>query len=559
MKTGPMSNGAAQAIARGSAAFLDATAVEASEYEYELLRDNCAARFHSICHEGPLFQTVYKLGLFADPLDLFLSHLPVNIRQHYNCHNCRSFFKHYGCLVVITAGGEQLPAFWPHEWDGVFGPAVKAMREMITDSSVFGPFVSGHDMLGFDRMGRNENEEMWSHFYARIPASLVFRSQVLSPNQRMAEMRENHRIATEAALEFDINHINAAVSLLESEQLFRSDKVLGPAIFLQRMALLTREKVRRSARAQMHREAALAPDGFCHPKASMIGTLLDDLRAGRSFESCKTSFAAKMAPDQYQRPQAAPTVGNIERAEKLIAQMGLEKSLERRLARIDELQSFWKPTAPTKPSGGVFADLKPKHAATVNVMELPRVPMTWAKFRDTVLPKTERIEILIPKLAPFAGYTTAVHADAPPIIRWDMPARRNPVSAFQFTKPVSPLLVSLNPGTWCEIDALVYFPAHWDERMFPMFSEFTDSVSFVLHDAKLIRRGSGSALFPEVLKTELREIRSTIEAYSNSHDCQGIGEPSACALVIDKAGAGVIVRATQTGGVVGTYLIDRWD
>ena len=73
----------------------------------------------------------------------------------------------------------------------------------------------------------------------------------------------------------------------------------------------------------------------------MIGTLLEDLATGMDFATVSARFAAKMHPLKYLRPQAAPRAGNIADAEKIVAKLGIARSLERRFARIDEIETLW--------------------------------------------------------------------------------------------------------------------------------------------------------------------------------------------------------------------------
>src|SRR5690606_31045341 len=100
------------------------------------------------------------------------------------------------------------------------------------------------------------------------------------------------------------------------------------------------------------------------------------------------SFAAKMHPLQYQRPQAAPTAGAIAAAERLVEQMGIAPALRRRFARLDEIEALWRPAAepePAESAGGVFAHLTPKGKIPTRELELPATTMTWEKFQRTVL------------------------------------------------------------------------------------------------------------------------------------------------------------------------------
>jgi hypothetical protein len=71
---------------------------------------------------------------------------------------------------------------------------------------------------------------------------------------------------------------------------------------------------------------------------------------------------------------------------------------------------------------------------------------------------------------------------------------------------------------------------------------------------------AGSCLFPEILKSELREVRATIEAYSASMPLSGFEQSSACGVVFTAGNnpRHLLVRVT-TGDLVIDMNIDRWD
>jgi hypothetical protein len=164
----------------------------------------------------------------------------------------------------------------------------------------------------------------------------------------------------------------------------------------------------------------------------MVGTLLEDLSAGLPFETVKKRFDDKMHPLQYQRPQAAPSAGNIQQAEEAIAKLGLAPALERRFATLADVQLTWKPRT-DKPgkAGSVFGHLQPKDAARATDLQLPDRTLTWIKFRDTILPTAEKMELMVPSSSSaFSALVTAVHPDAPPLIQWDSPEQRNPVTWY---------------------------------------------------------------------------------------------------------------------------------
>jgi len=292
----------------------------------------------------------------------------------------------------------------------------------------------------------------------------------------------------------------------------------------------------------------------------MIGTLLDDIVAGLSFDSVSRRFAEKMHPLQYQRPQAEPTAGNIARAEKIIEELGLQKSLERRFARVEELEKIWIPqnTPGTKANvkGGVFSHLTPKSKSKPSKMELPQITMTWSKFKKTVLPLAQGIEYLVGnKKESYAAILTALHKDAPPILQWDSEERRNPFSQYIYIGGSLYSNWGLSIG-FCKVAAICYTPSMWHKS----YSHQSKAVFFILEGAKDKQyKNAGNALFPENLRAELREIRATIEAYSKAAVIESYNEASACGIKLEySSNWDAVFRVATDTGIV-TYKLDRWD
>jgi hypothetical protein len=282
----------------------------------------------------------------------------------------------------------------------------------------------------------------------------------------------------------------------------------------------------------------------------MIGTLLDDIVSGMDLADVSRKFAAKMHPLQYQRPQAAPSSGSIERAEAIVAKLGIERSLVRRFARFDEVQSVWKPReahAEAK-AGGVFSHLTPKGKAPIQT-DAPQVTITMKKFMDTVLPDAISMECNVPSHGNFMAMLTAQDLDAPPIIQWDNPDCRNPFSWYLYSGGSYAHNWNLSTG-WQKVAAICLRPSMWhDENA----HQGTGAI-IILEGARDGRKNQGNALFPEILTADLREVRSVIEAYSTSAEIQGLAEASACGIGYE----GSVVRVQSSLGMA-VYKIDRWD
>lgn len=517
--------------------------------DYDAFLGRMNERFLANCDSGakPLFTTDAEdlwslyLGAFSDQAE----------RQYHNCHACRQFVERFGALATIGDDGMVAPAMW-HEDDApeAYRPALAAMAKAVRRAKVTGVFLSSDAVWGTPETG------VWHHLAVRPAASMVFKRATQTAGQAMAEKREDFKTVMHALNEFTQPHLENALTLLRSDALYRSEKVLGQAEWLHGLHV-ARAAAHGAGKANaVWRAIATAPDGFCHPRSSMIGTLLEDIAAGKDFGEVSRAFAAKMDPLAYQRPQAAPTAGAIAAAEKVMQQLGAAGALARRFARLDEVQALWRPM-PKKdeaPAGGVFGHLKPK-GATAPSMRLPAKTMTWDKFQRTVLPTAERIEFLAPSHGSYAALVTAVNAEAPPILQWDREDARNPVSWYLWNGGSPAAQWGLRGEEFHEVAAVALKPSMWNRG----YEHQGAAVLFVIADARETRM-AGAALFPEILKAEFHGIRSVIEAYSRGASIEGLDDQHAAGVMLSKGNKAwnATVRVWSAGRPL-DYRLDRWD
>jgi hypothetical protein len=516
-----------------------------ADYDGFLARVN--ARFLTNCSSGPLFTTDAEdlwgayLGTFADPIE----------RQYHTCHACRQFIERFGALVTIDANGLTVPAIW-NEDDApeTYKPALAAMSKAVRRAKVTGVFLSSDPVWGTPETG------IWHHLAVRPTAEMIFSRVTQTAGQAIAEKREDFKTVMHALNEFTQPHLETALTLLKTDALYRSEKVLGQAEWLHALHV-ARTAAHGSGKANaVWLAVAKAPAGFCHPRSSMIGTLLEDIAAGKEFSEVSRAFAAKMHPLQYQRPQAAPSAGAIAAAEKVMEQLGAAGALARRFARVDELQALWRP-APKREdpqAGGVFGHLKPKGLDTAPAMAIPAQTMTWDKFQRTVLPTAERVEYLAPGRGGYVALVTAANPDAPPILQWDREGARNPVSWYFWHGGSTAAQFALVGGKFHDVDAITLKPSMWSGG-----NEHQGAgVVFVIAGARESRM-AGAALFPEIMRSEFHGIRSVIEAYSRNAEIAGLGEPHAAGMMHSKGESWNATVRVWSGGKSLDYRIDRWD
>ena len=447
----------------------------------------------------PLFTTTAS-GLFT----AYLNGLPKDSWQHYNCNCCRRFIEKFGGLVKIL-DGIAVPFLWNENKTPVFFlNSIKEMNRIICKAQVNGVFVNGYKEWGTKQTG------VWTHLHG-APSSF-FLDVKNTAYQKMAEKKQDFIILQQSLHDYPIEAVKEAVRVLKANVIDRSEKTYGVAEWF--LGLHSKiNGVKGARRNNLIWEAvATAPIGWCHVRTTMIHTLLDDIIEGLPFDSVKERWNKKMHPLQYQRPTASPKEGNIIQANKIIEKLGSEGSLQRRYARLEEVVAFWKPTTiPFEPKevGKPFDYLLGKNK--IKQLELPTIRMPWDKFEKEILPDALEIELSVPQQGPFFGLVTAVNPETPPILQWDGEPR-NPVSWFFYHGGSPASKWNLIPKLWTKVNAICLKPCHWYSDK---FAHQGGGIFFILQGAHETV-GSGLCLFPEILRSEYREIRSVLEAHSKN-------------------------------------------
>lgn len=524
-----------------------------SDSEYTAYVARIQAHFDLATRGKPLFRVDID-----NMFDVYLNGFHPSRRQYHNCNTCRQFINRFGGLVVME-GHNFKSAIWP---DLAFTPTeyhepILGMIKAMAGAKIEGVFFTPSLELGTAHtMGLSGfvPQYDWHHFAVKLADnhSAHHTRRDLTAGQVSAVKAENFKTVKRALAEWKAEHVEQAVSLLKTGAIPRSEVVLGAAEWLLRLyqeRSTTRD--RRKLENIMWSFVAQAPDGFCHPRASMLGTLLDDVKAGRDFSAIKRAYADKVRSDKYQRPTAAPTSGSIKQAEELFQKMELAPALRRRFARIEEIQKLWAPTQLIEDKVGIFGGLLAKGQTQAESLHVSTIDITWEKFRRTVLPEAKSMKCLVPQHGGFCAVLTAADETAPRLFQYD-----NPFSIYLWVNGSPAAQWGLRFGTWADVSGLSLRPEHWGED--GRFKHLPQGAVFYLEKARE-SRSSGLALFPSLLRSELHGVRSVIEAYSTKGQLEGMAEGTACGLSFGPAGQPIMVRVQNRLNNTITYKIDRWD
>ena len=392
------------------------------------------------------------------------------VRQYHTCSTCHAFFMQYADLGVFTPDGSIVSAMFPEVEAGSknhYAPAIRRIHKAFKQAQ-FLRYAGKNDLMwGTPAAGH------WAHFHVSPPREWRQSSQDAA---RKLHNLENVRLAQQHIPQAVLRR---AIAILDQD-IYRADNVLPGAKWFESLFGKRNHEVIEAV--------AKAPDGFCHPRSGMIGTLIDDLQAGYSDADAAKRFEAKMHPLSYRRTVAPAKSGTIDRAEKLFDSLGLAPALDRRTLDLADLDSI--PGARHRRTSKTFASLR-RAAAKVGTVKR----MSWKKFSETVLPGTKDLKVKVTDESRFCTLLTAVNASTPCLFKWGHHA-----SWFFYHGGSYARQYSLTNG----LHNVLLVTDPFDR----------DGALLIVEGARDANQTIPMPLFPECLRSDLHEVRAVVEQYA---------------------------------------------
>lgn len=346
--------------------------------------------------------------------------------------------------------------------------------------------------------------------------------------------------------------INRAHHLIHDHQLPHAHNHEAPIAYLKDVITKLRhgDVVNSISRKNLiTREARAAfPGCLSSLRGGMIGYLMECIDEGQDFETLRTNWARKVDPLSYMRPQAAPSIGNIESAEKTLARMGYtQRDLERVHLTLDQVPRsgiLWEPTGSPKNqsqngntasslstateglSKSIFGNLmsQAKLKATTTIYEAaPVTNISFRKFALSVLPKAASISLEIPHSNIRPYFFTTGKPGSKPIMSFHSDGDHT-ASWYTWGIPRPASYASLKPG-WTTVNSIISFPHMWhhlSNASHALDQSKADAFKFKRHNIRFLFVLEGAkerldidlALFPTLMRGEFHAVRKTIEEYS---------------------------------------------
>lgn len=517
--------------------------------------DVTRAAQRSLARNLKLHGTLFRVEA-GDLFEVYLQSFPAgDERQYHNCNCCRTFINRFGSLVVLGEDGEMTPAVWEEgelPEGHAYREVVRRLRRAVSKGQVVDQFLWDEHQWGVEEAGG------FSHLWLRPDPAYRHTRRDLTAGQAMAAKREDRKNLKHALDTMPPRLVERAVGMLQAGSLHRSDKVLPMAAFLDGAFKKTAGKRGEQLNRMLWRLVGSAAAGWCAPRASVLGALVEDLQSGASPEVVARKHGERVDPLKYQRPTAPTSAGNVLQAERLVEQLGIAPSLERRFAAADELVHMWKPQeAPKGQQPGVFGHLLSNQRTKAEAQLTARpVTMTFAKFRRDVMPLALEMEVRVPSRGGFCAFTTAVHRDAPPIMQWDSEECRNPFAWYVYHNGSPSVQWGLKGQAYARVVCVSEMPTMWGGG--DRWKDLGSSALLVLEGCRDAENRS-LALFPECLRGELHQVRRTIEMHSKSRKLEPLEDGRQHASGLRVGDNSPVELRVRTSAGIASYTVDRWE
>lgn len=340
-------------------------------------------------------------------------------RIEYDCQTCKNFIRNIANVVAIVDG--KMVSVWDVKADGYYNDVAEAMSKLVKSKDIQSIFLVSEPKFGAPHTVQVLDDGAtltWNHFSCVVPQNFVKPNDLgrligLSSSQFGVFKRGLDEISPEA--------VEIVLDLIASNSIYRGEEFKKNVTEFRNLQK-EYSKLKSEKKKKLFVWSNL-DNGYGLIRNSVIGTLLTDISDGVTLENAVKSFEDKVAPTNYKRTTALVTKGMIKKAMETINKLGIEPSLHRRMASIEDITVnnvlFADKSAAKVMKGGV------EELLMGSVVETPKKfdkveEVSVDKFVSDILPRAESLEVLVTnKHTPnFVTLTAPVYDNAPNLFKW---------------------------------------------------------------------------------------------------------------------------------------------
>lgn len=352
-------------------------------------------QFDKMAKEG----TLYMSSVSKDEVwDTYLSSFPEGTnpvfreRTDHDCQCCKQFIRYVGRVLGKVDG--KLTSVWDIKVDNFYQDVADALKDVNLSSGISGVFLHNEREIGrLQTVEANENGEIrWDHFYQVVPDS-VYRKQ--GSGKEKGEAMTHRKVLERSLTEINDYAIETVEELIDQNSLYRGQEHKDTVTTLKR---LKRELSQSDNKDLYLWDKAVEFKGVSAFRNTVIGTLLVDLSQGEDLEVAVKKFEDKVAPHNYKRSKALVTPRMKEQAKNKAKELGIEPSLIRRHATVEDISVnnvlFADKSVSPFMEDSVFDTIKPD--TKKGKQDFSKVKETSIdKFVKEVLPSADKVELYL--------------------------------------------------------------------------------------------------------------------------------------------------------------------
>lgn len=341
-------------------------------------------------------------------------------RPEHDCQCCKQFIVRVGKCVAIAAGN-QIQTVWdiPNA-PGFYKDVAKALDTLIKSKPIYEPFYTNEPKAGL-RITQEVTDSGtidWNHFFFDIPQNYIKSDHRTVVGKQMS----TKQVLGRGLEEITHDALDIILDLIYDNAIYRGEEFKQQVLDFK--ALKTIYDGVHPATAKPLFVWNNLDSSAARIRNTAIGTLLQDLSENIDLDTAVTKFEKVVAPDNYKRTKSVVTKGMRDNALKAIKDAGIEQSLHRRHAQIEDVSV----------NDVIYVDRDSRSKMKDSLEELmysgtPSKSKDFSKVQEisiedfitNIVPTAETIEAQFEnKLAPkLFSLIAPTYADAPNILKWD--------------------------------------------------------------------------------------------------------------------------------------------
>jgi len=334
----------------------------------------------------------------------------------HTCHTCRNFIKNLGGVIAFDDNGERMTV-----WGGLgalpepYETVAERMSDLVLQAPIKSVYRTKQNWYGERHNYDAHTNRQWSHFYGVIAQ----RHYSKDADKARGDFNTKAQVFERGLRELTIEAFDTALDLINNNELYRGAEYENAVRKFRDFKLAYDASADKEAFAWSQSDTPVA-----RIRNNAFGTLLINLSKGLDLDACLRAYDAVMAPRNFRRSSAPITTKMVQQANATLESLGLEQSIKRRFATVEDLSVndvlFVDNAVQGKMRGGIedllALDVKPAKAPDLAHAQ----KIDPDQFINTILPQASSLKLKLTNkhLGNFVSITAPQHESTGRLFNW---------------------------------------------------------------------------------------------------------------------------------------------